>query len=212
MSKEKKTFITQSGEVLTLKAVSQVSLTGIVSKFLVGKPLPPTQTVETTDGPREIANPNNKAYVDMLEALTGREQILMLAFIIQFGVRINLTEDQLEDVRDQQLDNKTLDPEIGEENNLLTYVYVTTVCNGEELKTLVETILSMSTPTARQVQNHVDAFRPDLSGQTAYGNQNAIVRDRVPDWQPSFNALQSGEVGRDELDNFLREGRPRVAG
>jgi hypothetical protein len=212
MSKERKTFTTRSGEVLQIRPVSQLTISNVLSQLTGGVPLPPVQRVETVDGPRDIPNPNHPDYLAALQNMDVKQAFYIIAVYIQFGVKVNLTEEQLEDVRDLQANNELINPG-APENKFPNYLYVSTICDTmEELQELVQAIQSINTPTEAQVAKHVDAFRVDVTRQTLVANPNASVGDRVPEGGVSIYPLQSGPVGGDEFEEFLREAGSGMAG
>jgi hypothetical protein len=174
-----RTFQTRSGEVLKLRPISEITLVSAARQLKVMRPSPPVETVETQSGPVEIANEAHPEYLNALEDFEPLQSMFMVAFYIQFGVFAKLTDEQLEDVKDLQAKKEMVSPG-APENQFLTYLYVTTICTGwGELNELVNAIEALSTPTAEQVQAHLDTFRPGVQGAAATENKNAFVGTRV---------------------------------
>lgn len=174
-----KEFKTKSGEVIKIRPVDEVSLAGVAKDMERGKPLPPMEVVQTAQGPKEIPNEAHPGYKQALEQFQLDKAMYMVAFFIQFGVSIRLTPEQMEEVEEIRENKELLKPG-APENKFNTFLYVTTVCpTMQELFELVETIKGLSSPTAEQVQMHLDQFRPGIPGPADNENTDSPERNIV---------------------------------
>jgi hypothetical protein len=184
-----KVFTTKNGEVLKIRPVDEVSLAGVAKDMERGKPQPPIEVVQTSSGPKEIANENHQGYKDALQSFQIEKAMYMVAFFIQFGVQIRLTPEQLEEVEDIRANKELIRPG-ALENRFTTFIYVSTLCpTMEELYQLVEAIKGLNTPSAEQVQNHLDTFRPGISGQANNEDTDAQKRNIIPFGVQQANAV-----------------------
>lgn len=175
-----KEFTTKSGDVLKIRPVDEVSLAGVAKDMERGKPLPPVEVIQTSSGPKEIANENHQGYMDALSSFQFDKAMYMVAFFIQFGVKLHLNPEQLEEVEDIKANREMLRPG-APENRFSVYLYVTSICpTMEELYQLVEAIKNLNTPSAEQVQTHLDMFRPGVQGTPDNANQDAPERSIFP--------------------------------
>jgi hypothetical protein len=176
----KKIFTTRGGIELKLRAVGQATLAQFIKELKSTEPQPPVQTIQTASGPKEIPHETHPEYLAALEDYRLRQGTFMLAVFIQLGVYVKLDEEDLEELRDLQANLELVNPG-APENKYLTYHYVSGICpEMEEINSLLEAIQSINTPTAGQVQTHLDTFRPGIPGAADNEDKDTSERSLVP--------------------------------
>lgn len=205
--KKQPTFTTRSGETFPLLAVNEVDFTPYIRKMLENAPEPPLELVEG----RLVPNPARQDYQDAVQDHTMKKGMLMMALYMEYGLDIELDEEQQAQVdrikrRMEKRNRGAL------ENGFDLFIYAKSVTDAEELTLLMQAIQNINNPTAEGVQAALDTFRPGVPGPANNGNKDASVWDRVSVGKPETDPLQSGEVGGDRLGSLLRRANPTVAG
>lgn len=180
MSQElKKTFTTESGIELPLCPVSQIDLIPLEALFNDGAPQPP---VEIVDG-NPFTNFTHPTYLAAKARFEANQSVAGLAVLIELGVEIELTDEQLERIEKAKKRFARVYPHLvgSPEFGWDIYQYVKSICpTMDEIKRLADEIASINMPTAGQVQQHLDSFRPGVPGPEIDVDQDAAVGDRVP--------------------------------
>ena len=206
-------YTTKSGEVLTLTPVNQMELAPLTRKILELQPQPPVEVVQTANGPKEVSNEAHPDYLRAKTEFEATQGMYMFAALIELGVDVELTAEQEAEVKRRQKKYRKLFGELPQ-NEFDTYVYVTTLCDQEELSEIANRISSINSPTAQQVQSHVDAFRvgPGVPGPSDNEDKDAPKWNNLPEPELDLDALPGGEVLGNKPNSLLRTIGPRVAG
>lgn len=206
-----KTYTTKSGETLTLSGVNQVELAPLAQKILPLQPQPPVEIIQTANGPKEITNENNKEYLAAKQAFELQQGTYMFAALVELGVDIDFTNEQQAAIERRRKKREKLFPGLPE-NQFDTYIYVSMICDEEELTEIANGIASINNPTAQQVQTHIDAFRGGVQGPPDNEHQDAPKWNKFPEQQLELDALPGGPLLENGPDPLLRTVGPRVAG
>lgn len=180
MSQEfNKTFTTESGVELSLCPVSQIDLIPLQSLLSKGAPKPPVEIIEG----KAVSNEAHPDYLAARETFDANQSVAGLAVLIELGVEVDLTDEQLARIEKGRKRFARVYPHLASspEFGWDIYQYVKSICpTMDEIKRLADAIASINSPTAQQVQEHLDSFRPDVSEQAADVDQDAPVGDNVP--------------------------------
>lgn len=206
-----KKFTTKSGEVLELNPVNQVDLAPLRKKIQGLQPQPPVEIITTSSGTKEFVNENDPQYLKDKQDFELTNGTFAFATIIELGVDIELTEEQLASVERRRRKFKKTFGDLPQ-YDLETYMYVSSICDDEELTAIANQISSFNTPTQEQVQQHLADFRDGVSGPTAHADKDAPKWNKLPEPELDLTPLPGGEVLGDRPNPFLRTVGPRVAG
>jgi hypothetical protein len=207
--KKPRVFKTESGEELPICPVSEVDLTPFLKRLKKIGPQPPVEIVEGV----AVANEAHPDYLAALQDDNNLEQgTFMLAVYLELGLDLELDEDQQATVNRAKRKLSKVNPG-APENEFELYIYAKSVCPSmAELTRLMQSIQALNNPTAQQVQNALETFRPDVPRAAPYGDQDAPKWSGVPNREPEAFPLPGGEVGGDRDTALLRETIYRVAG
>lgn len=129
------------------------------------RPEPPRQKVETLDGPSEVANPNDPAYVAELAAYEARfgEEVgtRFLKVLARRGVVLDIDEEWVAAFR---ADMDAAGASVAALSDEEIYLYHYAAPLTEDMELLQRKALRLAQPTEEAVQAHVDSFRGDVSG------------------------------------------------
>jgi hypothetical protein len=200
-------FVTQSGEELLICPVSEVDLTPFLGEL---KDLKPAAPVEMVDGV-PVSNEAHPDYIDELNTHNLKKSTFLMAVIMELGLDLDLDEEQQTRVDRARKKLDKMNPG-ARENQFDNFLYAKLICPSmDELSRLMGAIQSLNNPTAQQVQNALDTFRPDVQRSTVNGDQDAPKWNRFPVGQYETDSLQSGDLG-ESANSQIREIVHRVAG
>lgn len=180
--KKENVFETESGETLPLMRVSQIDLIPFESMMSEGAPQPPLEEVDTADGIRLIPNPARQDFKDEMSRFQTKRSVFMIAVIVELGVDIELSAEQLAQVDKARKKLAKIYPDSASnlENTFETFLYVKSICpTMDELRRLSDAIVSINMPTAGQVQEHLDSFRSGVPGPALDVDQDAAIWDNI---------------------------------
>jgi hypothetical protein len=173
-------FVTKKGIVLQLQEVDQVIAAKLTLPIEKREPTPPIEIVPAATGTKEFANENNHEYLEALKIYRAEYILFMVGLGIELGVDIELDEEKLKAARKVQTKRETYNPG-APENKFLTYMYVVSLCPTiEEQTNLSLAIGALNTPTEEQVQQHLNQFRPGVSGPSGDENQDTQEQNLLP--------------------------------
>lgn len=211
MSMKTKKFTTKSGVELTLVPVNQTELAPFIQQYAPTIPQPPVETVQTANGPKEIANENNPEYKAAVQAFELKHGVFMGAAVIELGVDVEFSDEDQARINSRKRKLEKIFPGTPE-NQLDTYLYIKMICTDEEIAQITQSISAINNPTAQQVQAHLDTFRPGVQGPSGNEDKDAPKWNKLPEQQPLLDALPGGEALGDKPGPLLRTIGPRVAG
>lgn len=206
-----RTFTTKSGEVLTLMPVNQVDLAPLRNKIQGLQPQPPVEIIQTATGTKEFVNENHPEYLKAKQDFEITNGTYAFAALVHLGVDLELDEDQQKAVERRVRKFKKTFGDLPQ-YELDVYMYVSSICDDEEMTELANLISSINTPTAQQVQTHLDAFRDRVSGPTINADKDAPKWNNFPEPKLELTPLPGGEVLEHGPNSLLRTVGPRVAG
>lgn len=211
MQMKTKQFTTKSGEILTLTPVNQVDLAPLRNRIQGLQPQPPVEIVQSAGGPKEFVNEKDPAYLKAKQDFELTNGTYAFATIIELGVDLELTEEQQAGVERRRRKFKKTFGDLPQ-YDLDVYMYVSSICDDDELTEIANLISSINTPTPQQVQVHLDAFRDGVPGPTAHVDKDAPKWNNLKEPELDLTALPGGPVLGDKPHSFLRTVEPRVAG
>lgn len=206
-----KQFTTRSGEIFNLTSVSQVDLTPLAQKAVALQPQPPVEVVQSANGPKEFVNENHPDFLKAKREWEVVNGLHALAALIELGVDLELAEEQQALVERRRKKLIRLNGNLPQYDYDI-YVYISAICDEDEITDIANQISSINTPTAQQVQAHVDQFRPGVPGPAPHENKDAPKWNNFPEPELDLDALPGGEVLEHRPDSLLRRTGPRVAG
>lgn len=170
----KGTFTTKGGIVLPIVPVSEVELVPVYRRLKL--PEPP---VEKLPNGQDFVNKAHPDYIKAMEKATTDQGMYVLAVIAEFGVDLDLTDEQLAQVARYRKKREKTSPG-APENDFDTYLYLLQLgLDINDLTALTAAIQALNTPTHEQVQKHLDTFRPDVSRHTDNGHQDSEIWDSL---------------------------------
>lgn len=182
-AKKARVFVTRGGDEIPYTFVSQSDLVPLQSSLDNDKPLPPVEEVDTADGKRKIPNEAHPAYLEALSQFEAERNLYIIACVVELGVNLDITEEQLADITMYQNKLARLLPDVAGRSrtkDFNIYNYVKSICPSiEEQGQLHNAILDITTPTSEQVQKQIDTFRPDVSGTANNVDSGTAIGDTV---------------------------------
>lgn len=203
----KRVFKTNSGEELPICPVSEVDLTPFINQ-LKDFTKPPVEIVEGVP----VTNEADPAYLASLDSKNIEKGTFFMAVIIELGLDMELDDDQQAKVNRAKKKLEKINPN-AQENQFDLYLYAKSICPSyEELTRLMGAIQGLNSPTAQQVQNALETFRPGIPGPAGHADTDAPKWVGISERQYEAPAVQGGALGGDNHPGFLRPVGTRVAG
>lgn len=181
-AKKPRIFVTKGGDEIPYTFVSQADLIPLDTVLDDKKPSPPLEEVDTAAGIQLVPNEAHPEYKEALELFSVKHKMYMIACVIELGVDLEITEEQLADIARSQKKLARLMPDSGDSwtKDFNIYNYVKTICPSiDEQAQFSNIILGINTPTLEQVQKQLDTFRPGVPGSTNNVDQDASIGDTV---------------------------------